>query len=180
MARLAFDIYGCSLFEVALSENKLDIIYQEICELNIILKQNNDICKLLSSPIIDKQSKDNIIINIFEQKVDILLFNFLRILAKNSRFNIFDKIVSKFKELYNDYKGIVDVIAITATPLSNELKNKLKDKISNSLSKQINIINNVDPNIIGGIKLQYKNNSIDASVKARIEDLRQQIRAIIV
>lgn len=179
MARLAFDIYASSLFDIALSENKLDIVYSEICELNSILKTNIDFCKLLSSPVIDNKSKDDIIIETFENKIDILVFNFLRVIAKNSRFNIFDKIVTEFQVLYNDYKGIVDVIATTSTPLSDELKQKLENKLSSSLSKQINITNNVDPAIIGGIKLQYKNSSVDATVKARIEDLRQQIRAII-
>lgn len=179
MARLAFDIYGSSLFEVALSENKLDIVYNEICELSSIFNQNNEFCKLLSSPVIDNKTKDNVIVETFKNKVDILVFNFLRVIAKNSRFNIFDKIVTEFKTLYNDYKGIVDVVTTTFSPLSDDLKQKLENKLSSSLSKQINIINNVDPSIIGGIKLQYKNSSIDATVKARIEDLRQQIRAII-
>ena len=45
--------------------------------------------------------------------------------------------------------------------------------------KQVILTNQVDPSILGGVIIRMQDDQVDASVKTRLEDLKQHISAII-
>lgn len=68
---------------------------------------------------------------------------------------------------------------MTAIPLQGPLFDKLKEKLEQVTGKQVILTNQVDPSILGGVIIRMQDDQVDASVKTRLEDLKQHISAII-
>jgi len=115
----------------------------------------------------------------FEGRVCETVFNFMNVLCDNGRFKYFNAVASEFKEMYNEKNGILEVCATTTMPLSENLREKLISKLEKVSGKKIQLVEKIDASIMGGIVLDYNNTQINASVKKRLDDMRQQIDSII-
>ena len=117
--------------------------------------------------------------DIFGGKVSQYVLNFLKIMTEKDCMDQFFGVYSQFRQLYNEKNNIQEITAVTAIPLQGPLFDKLKEKLEQVTGKQVILSNQVDPSILGGVIIQMQNDQIDASVKARLEDLKQHISAII-
>ena len=176
MAELVQKIYANSLFQVALEQDSLENIFKELNEIDNILE--NDYVKILSSPVMEKEVKHNLIKEAFGESLCSFTLNYLDLLIDNDRFDCIFTIKDEFNSLYNEHNGILEVEAIVASEMSWELKARLIARLEKETAKTIRLKTKVDPTILGGIKLQYNNTEVDASVKTKLEDIKQSIRQI--
>lgn len=64
-----------------------------------------------------------------------------------------------------------------ATPLSDAQQQKLASLLEQSAGRPVKVTTTVDPDLIGGVRIQIANDVIDGSVQARLADLRQRLAA---
>lgn len=178
MAELVQALYAKSLFEVALSEKLHEKISTELIELKEIFNGNQEYIKLLASPVIGKEDKQKLVEQAFATSVSTPVLNLLKLLIDNGRFNVVINIFDEYQNLYNSYCGIMTITAITAQEIDSELKAKLVDRLCKLTGKDVKLSCVVDKAVIGGIKLRYDNTEIDATIKSRLEELKQNIKQI--
>ena len=65
MAKLVSKTYGDALFELALEENQLDSLFEEVKTVSDILSENQELTQLMSHPKIVKEEKIQIVKEIF-------------------------------------------------------------------------------------------------------------------
>ena len=65
MAKLVSKTYGDALFELALEENKIDSLQEEVIAVLEALAENQDLGKLMNHPNVSKEDKVEVIENIF-------------------------------------------------------------------------------------------------------------------
>lgn len=179
MAELAEKIYGDALFQSALEENKLDEIKTQLNTLAAAFQAESAFLSMMDSPAMDAGDKQKILEETFAEKVEKILYNFLRILSDKRRMGLFLPIVEQFGTLYRQHIGLLEVEAVTAVAMSENQKQKLQEKLSKLTGKQILLRNSVDASIIGGVILKYNNQEIDGSVREKLSALRHQIRGVI-
>ena len=166
--------YSKALFKIASKENSEQKIYDEVDTLLEIIKSDKKFIKILSSPLLSSKSQlkliDNIFSNIDKKKLNVSknVLAFLKVLANNGRLNILLSSLFSFKILVKSMRKEVNVNIITASPISEESLKNIQNILSKKTEKNINIINNIDKNIIGGIILQSGSNLIDASIRNKI------------
>ncbi|PWL57215.1 MAG: F0F1 ATP synthase subunit delta [Oscillospiraceae bacterium] len=171
--------YAASLFEVGVEQNCLDSFLEEMTALNEVFTQNEELVKLLHTPTVSKEEKLELVENIFGGKVSQYVLNFLKIMTEKGRMDQIFGVYNQFKLLYNEEKNIQEITAVTAIPLQGPLFDKLKEKLEQVTGKQVILTNQVDPSILGGVIIRMQDDQVDASVKTRLEDLKQHISAII-
>ena len=66
MAKLISKTYGDALFELAVEEDKVDALLEEIEQLRRVLSENEDFGKLMNHPKIIKEEKIQVARNVFE------------------------------------------------------------------------------------------------------------------
>jgi F0F1-type ATP synthase delta subunit len=72
-------------------------------------------------------------------------------------------------------KGVVEITAVSAHPLSSQLRKEIKDKIQTFYpeAKKV-VINEVkDTNMIGGVRLELANQQLDLTVRSRLNRFKQ-------
>ncbi|MBO5449733.1 MAG: ATP synthase F1 subunit delta [Ruminococcus sp.] len=181
MAESVGIVYGTALFELCCEQDCLESVYSELKQVRdvVLLAENAEFVKLMSSPLISGSEKADRIGDIFGGRLSTLTEDFLRLLAEKGRFGDIDEIYGVFSDMYNDKMNILEVTAITAEPLSERLRTKLIDKLCAVTGKKIAFTEKTDRSIIGGIVLRYANSEIDSSVKTRLDRLKAQIGGVI-
>ena len=106
---------------------------------------------------------------------DELLRNFLRLLAEKGRIGEIEEIAREFDRLIAAQERRVKVELTTAYELSDEDADDIVRQIEQSTGRTVEATRRVDPSLIGGIVLQADTLRVDASVRGRIERLRQDL-----
>ena len=84
MAKLVSKTYGDALFELAVSENKIDALFEEAQLLVAVFSENVELMKLLNHPKIVKEEKISVIENIFKGKVSDDMTGFLTLIVRKA------------------------------------------------------------------------------------------------
>lgn len=180
MGKLVANRYSEALFDVAIELNKVDEFHKEINILYSIFKEEKDLMILLTHPRISKDKKKELLDTLFKEKISIELVNFLYILIDKGREKEVLEIIDAFNELYNDYKGILKVTAISAVELKEKEEQRLISELNKLLNKDIVLSKEVDPSIMGGLVIKTKDKLIDASIKGKLNRLNDRLSNIVV
>jgi F-type H+-transporting ATPase subunit delta len=161
---LAFSILG-------IEENKTQKFYNELINLKVIFKENNELMKLLNNDYLDIKEKENIINDIFANDFDLLITNFLKLLVKNKLIrevvSIFELTIKRLSVTLN----ILEVIIETPFVLSQEQILNIENKVQNKTKSKIISKVIINKDLIGGIKIKFDSFVIDGSIKNKLENL---------
>jgi F-type H+-transporting ATPase subunit delta len=106
---------------------------------------------------------------------DELVRNFLRLVAEKGRIGEIEEIAREFDRLIAAQERRVKVELTTAYELSDDDANDIVRQIEQSTGRTVEATRRVDPSLIGGLVLRADTLRVDASVRGRIERLRQDL-----
>ena len=164
--------YGQAMYDLARDEGKSQKILAELSVLDQSLKAAPEFLQLLSAPNIPKEERVQILDDSFRGKIDPYVLNFLKVLTEKGYMRHFSGCCQFYKQQYNKDNGIVPVVAYTAVPLSDELRRKLTAKLSTVTGKTIELDCRIDPETLGGVRLDFDGKQVDGTVRRRLEDIR--------
>jgi len=101
--------------------------------------------------------------------------NLLCLLVDKSRESALAETYQAYVDLVERAAGLVHVEVVSAVPLTPELQQALKSKIESSLHKTVELAMTVDEDVLGGLKLRIGGRVADASVRYRLEKLRESL-----
>ena len=164
--------YGQAMYDLARDEGKSQQILVELSVLDQSLSAEPEFIQLLSSPNIPKEERVQILDSSFRGKIDPYVLNFLKVLTEKGYMRHFSGCCQFYRQCYNKDNGIMPVIAYTAVPLSDELRRKLTAKLSTVTGKTIELDCRIDPETLGGVRLDFDGKQVDGTVRRRLEDIR--------
>jgi len=101
--------------------------------------------------------------------------NFVNIIVKNNDLKLANKIIREFENYFNLRKGIEKVKINIARKLDEKEKDSILNGLELQLNKKIELKEEIDPNLIGGARIEYGDKLIDGSIKARVDLLKSKI-----
>ncbi len=125
-------------------------------------------------PLVQKRQVINTLGANFSSK---LTANFINLLLKKSRINILLGVVTTFRELEKDSRGIVACeIKLRDEPSSDFLK-KIEGSLKRMTHHEVDLKITVDAQIIGGAVIKIGNRVLDASVRSRLKEIKKILLA---
>ena len=82
--------------------------------------------------------------------------------------------VHAFVELYKERMGIVTAEVTTAVALSKEARTEINSSLA-SVGKEIELVETVDPKVLGGLKITVGDKRIDATLRKKLNELKYDI-----
>lgn len=171
MAELIGRRYALALFEVGLDLEKVKEFHKELEFVESVFEGEKKLIQILGHPKIKKDEKKALIDKLFKERLSGEIVNFLYILIDKRREAYILDIVNQYKGLFNEHENIVKVVAISAIPMEERSKAKLVTVLGNKLGKNIQLTNQVDSSIIGGIMLKTENEIMDGTLKGQLKSL---------
>lgn len=175
MAQLIAKRYAKALFDIALENHRIDEFEHQVHMVYQILDSEKEFMKILQHPQILMDEKIKMLEEIFSSKVSNELMGLLVLVIQKNRQDYILEILNTFLEEVKSYKGIVTATVVSAVPLTTEQINKITQKLISSLNKQIQIETQVDPSIIGGLKIRVGDRILDASIEGKLHSLKSQL-----
>lgn len=175
MAKLVSRRYSSALFEIALESNKLDLFEEQVKYVYNSLKNNSEFLKVIDHPQISENEKMKMFKEIFKDSISYdILGLFSLVLRKNREAEILE-ILEDFTDRVKKHKGIITAFVYSAKALKGEQINSIKLKLSQNLNKQVIIQAEVQPELIGGIRIVVGGHVIDGSIKKQLDELKKQL-----
>jgi F-type H+-transporting ATPase subunit delta len=129
---------------------------------------------VLRNPQLDSRDKENLL----EQLVgdaDELVRNFLKLTAEKGRIGEIEEIAGELDRLVAAEERRLNVELTTAYELSEEEAQGIVRQIEQATGRTVEATRKVDPSLIGGFVLQAGSMRVDASVRGRINGLREEL-----
>ena len=84
---------------------------------------------------------------------------------------------AEFHRLLNNHRGIVMATVTSAVPLNDEEAAAVRARVEEMAGAKVDLETRVDPALIGGLTVQVRDQLLDASIRGRLERLRDQLQA---
>lgn len=179
MAKLIAGTYGDALFELAVEQNLMDSLMQEIDFLQTVLKENSDFEKILMHPEIPKQKKLQLIENVFKGRISDALTGFLRIVVTKGRYENLPDIFAYFIARVKEYKKIGIAQVVSAIPLRDEQKQKIEQKLLETTHYEtMEIDYKVEESSIGGLMIRIGDRVVDSTIRSKLSALTGSLMKI--
>ena len=167
-------VYSEALFEAAQDKGNLDEIHEQLGQVAEALADDRDLQVFFFSPYFSSSEKrDGISRAISGAEPE--LVNFLELLAEKHRMPALFRIRRRFDELWAKENKRLGVTVTSAVPLDDSIIEQIGAEIEKQTGQTIELSSEVDPSIIGGLKLQVGNMVLDASIHNRLEKLRREV-----
>src|SRR5260370_5911180 len=101
--------------------------------------------------------------------------NLSRMLIETGRVDEIAGIVEEYENLADEAEGRVRATVTTAVELSSDDRDRIREQLSARLGKEERLTTAVDRHVVGGLKLQYGDHLIDASLANRLQQLRPRL-----
>lgn len=179
MAKLVSKTYGEALFELAIEEQVLDTITEEVEAVQKAFLDNEELIKLLNHPKIDKEEKIKVIETIFKGRVSDSLVGFLVLIVEKDRYNEMEQIFEYFLNKVLEYKNIGVVYVSSATLLTKQQQKQIESRLLEVTKYvQLQMHYTVEESLIGGMIIRIGDRVVDSSIKTKLKKMEQELLKI--
>ena len=179
MAKLVSKTYGDALFELALENNQLDSMLEEVRAVSAAIAENEDLTKLMNHPKIVKEDKIKVIEDIFTGRVSMELVGLMRMIVEKDHYNELDSVFEYFVSRVKEHKNIGTAYVTSEVELSEAQKAAVEKRLLETTKYvEFEMHFDVDATLIGGMKIRIGDRVVDSSIKNKLNDLTRELTKI--
>jgi F-type H+-transporting ATPase subunit delta len=169
-------VYAEALLNAAAKAGRDADMLQELDALvGEVFTRDPNVEEFLASAAIDRNRKAAVLRGAFDGRADELLVNFLQVLNEHDRLGALRAIAAVYRELYDKRSGRLNVRVASAVPLSDEQQERLRRYLREQFQREPVLHVRLDPDLLGGLVVQAGDWVWDASVRTRLDEIRDQI-----
>ena len=165
--------YAKALFEVALHQQQVHEVEQELVAVVSELTGDADIEKFIVSPKISDEAKQNVIHSSLDGKVSDSVLRTVLLLIERGRVELLGDLLNDYRKIQGESLGIADARVYSTYALNDEEKEAVAREFGGRVNKKIRIENIVDPTLLGGLKVAIGDTIYDGSLAGKLERLEQ-------
>lgn len=167
--------YAKALMDISIERNEMEQALTDMKTIAETITQSNDFRLFLQSPIIKADKKQAAVQAIFNNKIGATSLKFIELLISKGREANLAEVAVAFQDQYDEIKQVKRVSVTTASPMTADVRTKVINKAQTIVPGfQIEIVENVDPEIIGGFIIEVEGKRYDASVKKELNEIKKQ------
>jgi len=168
-------VIATGLFNVADQNDDLDKVRDGLRTLNHIVTDSGQFRALVQSKKIKGKSKVEILNSVLGKLSHPLVNEVVSYLKGSSAANELKEISTFFESMYGKKNNTVEVKGTVASKMSDQQIESFKASLDEILGKNTKLSFEVDPSLIGGIKLRVDNTFLDASIHNQLQILRTEL-----
>jgi F-type H+-transporting ATPase subunit delta len=167
-------IYAQALLDAAHEGKRLERVREEFAEFATAVEESDELRGLLRNPQIDPRAKWEILSAVVEGADDEFR-NFLHLLTEKNRLAEVLEVHEEWERLLAAEEQVLEVELTTAVELTDDEAAEIVGQIEKAAGRKVEAARSVDPDLIGGLVLEAGSLQVDASVRGRLNDLREEL-----
>lgn len=149
-------------------------MHEALTDFATAVEETPELRAVLRNPQLESHAKARILADLAGDE-DPLFKNFLLLVAEKGRAGEIEEIAAEFERLVAREERRLTVELTTAREITDAEAKDIVDQIEKAAGRKVDATRSVDPSIVGGIVLQAGSYRVDASVRGRLERLRQEL-----
>jgi F-type H+-transporting ATPase subunit delta len=133
---------------------------------------NPQLQQLAGNPGVTAAQTFDVISGVVKTPLNDAAKNFLRAIIDNGRVSVLPEIASQFNTLKNAQSGSSDATVYSAFPLDGQALADLAVSLEKRFGRKLNLKVELEPELIGGVRVVVGDEVLDTSVKARLEQMK--------
>jgi F-type H+-transporting ATPase subunit delta len=167
--------YTQALFQSARKSGTIERVETDLETVDALLRTQPNLLRILRAPTIGRAQKKDLVRRLFEHSVSSLTLRFLNLLIDKRRESLLPEVNRAFRALSYAARNILPVTATVATHLTPEERTRLAETLSQRTGKTVELSEELDPSLMGGVIVRLGDSIIDGSVAGQLRRLRQQL-----
>jgi F-type H+-transporting ATPase subunit delta len=166
--------YALALYQLAGELKQLDRVFDDMQIVAQTCLDSKELMRALASPIIRDTKKGKILNEIFSSSICELSQKFINLVLFQNREVSLPAIAIEFIHLVKEFKGIKTALLTSAQPLDEATRAKIIARLKEQTGCEVELVEKIDPDILGGFTLSLEGQLLDASIKNTMHRLRQE------
>jgi F-type H+-transporting ATPase subunit delta len=162
--------YAEAVFRLAKQRNALPA-WSDALNLIATVYQDPQMQAAMANPKVTSADIERLLLAICGERIDGVARNLIQLLVHNSRLSVLVEIRELFEQLKLEDEGRLDAKISSAFPMEDAQRNQVVNLLSSRFKRKINATVTVDPDLIGGIKVEVGDKVWDASVRGRLQTM---------
>jgi F-type H+-transporting ATPase subunit delta len=140
-------------------------------EMASVVASDSAMHDVISSPKFTRADVERVFLDVMDKDFDEEGQNLIRLLLENGRLTILPEIAAQFEKLKAEQSGLLEAAISSAFPLSDEQVKEMVGMLEKRFSRKVTAQVSVDPELIGGVKINAGDVVIDASVRGQLNNM---------
>lgn len=168
--------YAEAAFQLATRDDALDA-YADGLDLAASVVGQGEALDVLRNPARPLKQRTDLVDALLAGRVPDPVLKLVGLLVERGRIDRLAAVAGDYRRMLDAERGVVQAVAKTALPLSDDETAALKAKVASMTGRTVNLKVEVDESLIGGITVRVGDTLYDASVRGRLERLRERLVA---
>jgi F-type H+-transporting ATPase subunit delta len=156
--------YAEALFRASLERNALGPVAEGLAFV-AAAERDEQMRAALSNPRVTAQQKKDLFAAVAGNRMSEPLANLLSILVENHREVLIGQVNEQFEQLKNEHEKVVRARITSAQPLTDAQRAEIVGSLERRYGKKVEAELDVDPELLGGARVQVGDQVINASVR---------------
>jgi len=138
-----------------------------------------DVLSIASSPKVSREQMVGLLLSAVQSplKSSAEAQNLVQMLVSNHRLDLLPQIHEQFEALKNAKEGAADALIVSAFPFEGTQLNDLVASLEQKFRRKLKPIVEIDPSLIGGVRVTVGDEVLDTSVRARLASMQAALTA---
>jgi F-type H+-transporting ATPase subunit delta len=168
--------YAEAAFQVALADDTLDVWNEDLRYAAAVLGMS-DVEQVVASPAVPLVERQDLVARLLEGRIQPGALRLVDLLVSRGRVSGMGRVADEYTRLLNQHRGIVMATVTSAVPLTSDETAAIRARVEAMASARVELQTVIDPALIGGVTIQVGDQLLDASIRGRLERLRDQLHA---
>jgi len=178
VSQAAARVYAEALFDIGIETGTIGQVHDDLhAAFDALNGLDADLRTFFNLPQFRRDDKRRIINLAFEGKVGRPVLGLLHVLVEKRREPLLDNIVEEFDRYLDQHEGRVRARVTTARKLDDDLLDALRSAIEERTQKSVDLTETVDPEVIGGLRVNVGDRVLDGTLRRSLQDMRRSFAA---
>jgi F-type H+-transporting ATPase subunit delta len=168
--------YARALLKSATDQKIEDAVYAEMQQLAKSYAEVPQLRQTIDNPMLTKATKEKLLLTAVGEQPSDLSKAFIQLVLKEDRESVMQFMANSYVTLYRQQKNVIRGRLITAARVSAATEQKMRRMVESKTNGTVEFETEVDPDIIGGFILEYDTYRMDASVKAKLNNILNTLK----
>jgi F-type H+-transporting ATPase subunit delta len=168
--------YAEAAFEIARRDGTLDA-WQSGLARAVATITDPQVAGVVDSPAVPFTARREILSKLLATEISPTVLNLVLLLAQRGKLASLVAVEAQFARLVDRERGIVPAEVTSAAPLGPDELAAIAARVSEITGSRVDLRAAVNPDLIGGLTVRVGDRLIDASVRGRLERLRDRLVA---
>ncbi|MCY4154017.1 MAG: F0F1 ATP synthase subunit delta [Gammaproteobacteria bacterium] len=166
--------YATAVFELAQETGQVEVWSAMLGLLSLVVSDNS-LRALIANPKVSRAQLQELVFDVCGEELSGAGQNFVKVLVQAERLQYASYVKDLYEQMRAAAEGKVEVEVVTAYTLDERQQAGIADTISARLGKQVTVRTSVDETLIGGAVIRAGDSIIDASLRGRLGELRNEL-----